>query len=132
MEAIQFKRAELEEQRRIEAEKKAKEEELKRIEAEKKQKEEEAKRHQAELATANKEKERALAELAKFKAEQKAKEEAEKRKTEPLRASGISNCLVPASGSGASYYFGIGMHAGRAPDRGGCLQDESGNPKSFK
>lgn len=77
-----LKRAGLEEQRRIDAEKRAEEEELKRIEAEKKQKEEEKKRHQAELATANKEKERALAELAKFKAEQKAKEEAQKRQTE--------------------------------------------------
>lgn len=77
-----LKKADLEEKLRILAENRVKEEELRRIAAEKKQKEEETKRHQAELATANKEKERALAELAKFKAEQKAKEEAEKRKAE--------------------------------------------------
>lgn len=75
-------KAEQEEIKRIEAEKRAKEEELKRIEAEKRQREEEEKRRRAELETERKEKERALAELAKLKAEQKAKEEEEKRKRE--------------------------------------------------
>ncbi len=73
-------REEQERKRRIEAEKKVEEESKKREEAEIKQRKEEEKRRQAEFETERKEKERALAELAKLKAEQKAKEEAEKNK----------------------------------------------------
>lgn len=73
-------REEAERLRRIEAEKRAEEESKKREEAEKNQREEEEKRRKAELESERKEKERALAELAKFKAEQKAKEEEEKNK----------------------------------------------------
>lgn len=71
-----------EEKKRIEAEKKAAEEEQKRIEAEREKKEAEEKRRQAEFEKERKEKERALAELEKLKAEQKAREETDKRKKE--------------------------------------------------
>jgi signal transduction histidine kinase len=69
-----------EKRKRKEAEVKAIKEERARQEAEIKARKEEEKRKKAELETLKKEKERALAELAKFKAEQKAIEETEKRK----------------------------------------------------
>ncbi|MHC5311054.1 ATP-binding protein [Myroides sp. LJL116] len=73
-------REEKERKKRIEAEKKVEVEKQKREEAERKHREEEEKRRKAEFEAERKEKERALAELAKIRAEQKAKEEAEKHK----------------------------------------------------
>jgi len=74
------KREAEERQKRIEAEKRAEEEEKRRLQAEEKQRKEEERRRLAELETERKEKERLQAELDKLKAEQRAKEEAERNK----------------------------------------------------